>query len=155
MKKLLIATACAFLLAGCANTPKPEAPASEETEETTVTETSAIVGKWQLDKVYGVKDDESTEELDPETNQSLYSIADGYFEFKEDGTGVHVMNDGSDTAEVALIWTEKDGAVTVSEGDDNTKETEFTFEEGTLVQYAEAGEGSGYTQYKSVFAQVK
>lgn len=44
MKKLLIATACAFLLARCANTPKPEAPASEETEETTVTETNAIVG---------------------------------------------------------------------------------------------------------------
>lgn len=103
--------------------------------------------------MYGVKDDESTEELDPETNQSLYSIADGYFEFKEDGTGVHVMNDGTDTVEVALTWTEKDGAVTVNEGEDNTKETVFTFEEGTLVQDAEAPEDSGYTQYKSVFKQ--
>ncbi len=146
-RKLLITAAFAFLLTGCANS------AAAKTDETPAEDKSMIAGKWQLDKVYGVKEDGNMDELDPETNQSLYSVADGYFEFNEDGTGVHVMIDGPDQAEVPFTWTNDGGTVVVSEGEEGSKtESEFSFEANTLIQYIDAPEDSGYKQYESVYA---
>lgn len=157
MKKIFITAVCAFLLTGCANNASAE-PSEAPAEETTETAEAAVeevtpAGKWQLDKVYGVKEDGNMDELDRAENQSLYSVADGYFEFKEDGTGVHVMKDGDDEAEVELTWNNDAGVVVVKEGDGI--ETEFSFEAGALLQYVDAPEESGYKQYESVYKTIE
>ncbi len=160
-KELLISAACVFLFTGCANnaaTASNEATteAVQETAEAATEEGFKVAGKWQLYKVYGIKSDGDMDELDPESNQSLYSVADGYFELNEDGTGVHVMIDGSDEAEVPLTWVQDDGAVTVKEGETGSEtETVFSFEGGTLLEYMDAPADSGYERYESVYQLIK
>ena len=111
-----------------------------------------IVGQWQLTSVMATAEGSDPVELDKETNQSFYAASEGTLTFSEDGTGVHTMIDGGDTAEDEITWVKKGNTYTVN---DRGVETVYTYHADTdtlSYQFENAGE---YKVAEFIFSRVK
>ena len=77
----------------------------------------AITGSWQLDRVLEVHEGDAPEELDKETNQSLYGSGESVITFFSDGTSKELVNDGGE-AVIDGTWkmTDEDIYIYTSDG---------------------------------------
>ena len=87
----------------------------------------AFTGSWQLDKVLKINDGDASEELKPENAASLYAEKDNILTINADGTGVTVVKDGADTAEVKGTWKADTADTIVYTDDEGTVEDTYSY----------------------------
>lgn len=102
----IAAAALVLGMAACSSSSKEEEPADQ----------AAIVGSWQLSKVFmSETEGAEPEEVQEAGHASMFGEKDNVCTFNADGTGTLLIVEGDDKTETALTWTtNEDGSYTVT-----------------------------------------
>lgn len=98
------------------------------------TEKEPIVGQWKLSTVEMITNGEEQKFLNPEENASFFESEGSYYEFNEDGTVIHYMENAGDVAEAKGTWKKGKEGYTYTQ-DNITDSLSYDADTDTLHRY--------------------